>query len=108
MCIRDSYIVINFNGNQIWSIVNTGFMVTRLDLSNISASWLTFPTTTLQYSTAASPSEWDLNSVAWYDLKYPREFDCDNANSFLFSIPANGNNQYLTIGNFDEAGTTPI
>lgn len=104
----DHWMVINVNGNEIWNGNYNGFIMNRLDLTNIAASWLTAPTTTLQYSTAASPSEFDYNSVPWFDFKYPRLFDFDNLRSISFSLTSNGTNQYIEAGNFDEAGTTPV
>ncbi|HYV95785.1 MAG TPA: C25 family cysteine peptidase [Chitinophagales bacterium] len=104
----DHYMIINVNGNQLWSGSYSFYIMTRLDLSIPTLSWLTAPTTVLEYSTAASPSVNDYNSVPWFDLKYPREFDFDNNNALRFSLTSNGANQYLEIGDFDEAGTTPI
>ncbi len=104
----DHYVVVSLNGNQVWSGTYPGFSVDQFDQTGISSSWLTGPTSTLTYSSAASPSAADWNGVAWFDFKYPREFDFDNSNSLLFSLPSNNANQYLEISDFNEEGTTPI
>jgi hypothetical protein len=46
--------------------------------------------------------------VAQYELNYPRQFNFDNLKSFVFTLPANINGNYLQITNFSFGSTAPV
>lgn len=50
----------------------------------------------------------DKHGIAFVKLKYRRNFDFNNENSFHFTIAASGNDKFLEIDNFDAGGENPI
>ncbi|MEM1322153.1 MAG: C25 family cysteine peptidase [Bacteroidota bacterium] len=50
----------------------------------------------------------DRQAVANIRLRYPRLFNFDAQNAFLFSIRASSSSKYLEIENFDAGGSSPI
>ncbi len=106
--LNDHFLNITVNGTEIFDTVDYGFIVRHLNLDFSSYPVLTHPASTVIYSTEASTSASDRNSVSWLDLKYPREFNFDNSSQVHFSLNAAGTNQYIEIYNFSENETTPV
>jgi hypothetical protein len=102
------YPVIAVNGNSVYSGNFIGWHSERMELPVNASSWVTSPTSTISFSTIASPSVNDFINLAWVELQYPREFDFDYATSNYFSLSSSGGNQYVEITNFNENGTTPV
>jgi Peptidase family C25/CARDB len=50
----------------------------------------------------------DYNSIGTASLRYAREFNFDNKNSFEFAIAASENVKYIEIDNFNAGGVAPI
>lgn len=78
------------------------FQVSNLNLINSS-------TTNCFVSTANSLAQIaDVFQVCNMKIKYPRQFNFDNATSAKFSLNAAGGNQYIVIKNFNEQNTQPV
>lgn len=50
----------------------------------------------------------DRMAIATVELIYPRQFNFNGANAFLFGLPANPAGNYLEIANFNHGGTAPV
>ncbi|MBA3647618.1 MAG: hypothetical protein H0W62_03550 [Chitinophagales bacterium] len=98
---------ISINGNTLYTGNSFGFVTQEIKASLPSNSWLT-DNTAVTYSNAASTEVTDYNSVAWQELKYPRQFNAGNSSSFLFNVNGGPSNKYIEIVNFDERGAEPV
>lgn len=101
-------LTMSVNGNLLASPVYTGWIVMHFDLEIPDVSWLSSPTSTLSFSSAASPSPNDYNGISWLELRYPREFNFDESNSAIFTLESTGASQYIELSNFFEDGTNPL
>ncbi len=50
----------------------------------------------------------DRYAIAFAKLTYPRKFNFNNENKFLFTVPASGSDIYLEIENFNTGGQDPV
>jgi flagellar hook assembly protein FlgD len=65
-------------------------------------------TTTITLNLKGEADISDFNSVGTASLRYAREFNFDNKNSFEFSIPSSEVVKYIEIDNFNAGGIAPV
>ena len=101
--ILEHELEIKFNGNSLIEESFYGFGLRKYDF-NLNNSAVNADNTLNVYGNA---DDKDRYAMAVAKLTYPRNFNFDGANSFLFSLQSSSK-QYLEIDNFNADGNTPV
>ncbi len=97
---------IMLNGNQIYGQNVFGFLLNKPEVT-VAASDVQSSNTITFSATDGSVSKRQ-NSVSFFEIEYPRQYDFGGQSSFYFQLQGNGTNQYLEISNFNDNGSAPV
>lgn len=102
----DHRLQIAINGNTVADSTYEGYTAFTIQ-RDLSLAQLGNATTAIRLqSLPAGATDVNYQSVAWWQISYPRAFDMGNATSFALELDNNGD-KYLEINNFN-GGSAPV